>query len=86
MASNRLPTEHEHHQLLKDYYHVFNTLEGQRVLNDMRSVFGGSSARGTAHETAIRAGEQNVLEHIDLRLSFAENRQANELAGMEVGP
>lgn len=58
------------------YGAVFNTDQGQRVLDDLEASFDGSCyTKGDSHDTAFREGQREVLLRI---------RQMISLSGCEV--
>lgn len=56
----------DHKQLKTDYQSAFDTKEGKRVLDDLKSAYyhRSSHTKGDPHETAFREGQRSVIIRI----------------------
>jgi hypothetical protein len=60
-------------QLRKDYQTVFNSEEGQRVLEDLKKTcfFYSSTIDSTPHVMGFNEGQRTAMLHIDTKLKLS---------------
>ena len=63
-------------QLRKDYHTVFDSEEGQRVLEDLKQTcfYHSPTIHEIAHVMAYNEGQRNVVIHIETKLSLTAKK------------
>ncbi len=63
-------------QLRKDYQSVFNSEEGQRVLEDLKQTcfYYSPTIDAMPHVMAYNEGQRNVMMHIETKLKLTAQR------------